>query len=266
MNIAVVGHVEWGTFLKVPHVPKEGESIYATESWQEVCGGGSVAAMQVAALNGTCTFFTAIGNDEFAKRSVEQLERHGVKVYATVHEQPQTRSYIHIGENRNRTITVVERYKPTGTDNNLPWEKLAEMDAVYFVSGDEQALKYARQAKIVVSTARVSTLLNEVGVPIDVVVTSVKDGLEMYTDGGISPAPKVVVATNGSEGGTLSDGTSYSADVVPQDKIVDFYGCGDSFAAGLAYGLGTGLDMPAALKVAAQAGATAAQRRGAFGN
>jgi len=266
MNIAVVGHIEWGTFLRVAHLPAVGDSVYATESWQEVCGGGSVAALQAAGLNATCTFFTAIGNDEFGKRSVEQLEQHGVKVYATVHNEPQTKSYIHIDDNHDRTITVVERFKPTGTDSDLPWEKLAEMDAVYFVSGDEQALTYARQAKIVVSTARVATLLNAVGVPIDVVVTSVKDNLEVYKDGDILPKPGAVVTTNGVNGGRLDDGTTYDAEVVPSEKIVDFYGCGDSFAAGLTYGLGKGLGMQEAVKVAAHAGATAAQRRGAFGN
>lgn len=266
MNIAVVGHIEWGTFLRVAHLPAIGESVYATESWQEVCGGGSVAALQAAAMNTTCTFFTAIGNDEFGKRSIEQLEKNGVKVYASVHDEPQTKSYIHIGDNHNRTITVVERFKPTGTDSGLPWEKLAEMDAIYFVSGDEQALKYARQAKTVVSTARVATLLNAVGVPIDVVVTSEKDNLEVYKDGDISPKPGMVVITNGANGGRLSDGTAYSAELVPPEKIVDFYGCGDSFAAGLTYGLGLGQEMQEALKAATYAGASAAQRRGAFGN
>jgi ribokinase len=266
MNIAIVGHIEWGTFLRVPHLPAVGESVYAIESWQEVCGGGSVAALQAAAPNTTCTFFTAIGNDEFGRRSVEQLEKNGVKVYASVHNEPQTKSYIHIGDNHNRTITVVERFKPTGTDRELPWEKLAEMDAVYFVSGDEQALTYARQAKIVVSTARVATLLNAVGLPIDVVVTSVRDNLEVYKDGDISPKPGAVVITNGASGGRLYDGATYSAEVVQSEKIVDFYGCGDSFAAGLTYGLGLGLDIQEALKVATHAGATAARRRGAFGN
>jgi len=266
MNIAVVGHIEWGTFFRVAHLPTVGESVYAKESWQEVCGGGSVAALQAAALNGTCTFFTAIGSDEASKRSVEQLESNGVKVYATVHDELQTKSYIHIDDNRDRTITVVERFKPTGTDSALPWEKLAEMDAVYFVSGDERALTLARQAKIVVSTARVSALLNAVGVPIDVVVTSVKDNLEVYKDGDISPRPGAVVTTNGVHGGRVDDDTTYSAEVVPPEKIVDFYGCGDSFAAGLTYGLGMGYALPEALQVAAHAGAMAAQRRGAFGN
>jgi ribokinase len=266
MNIAVIGHIEWGTFLKVPHLPSVGESVYALDSWQEACGGGSVAAMQVAALNGSCTFFTAIGNDDFAKRSVDQLEKSGVKVYATINNSQQTKSYIHIDVNSDRTITVVGRFKPCGADTALPWEKLSEMDAVYFVSGDKQALTYARQAKIVVSTARITKLLNETGVPIDVVVTSVKDNLEVYIEGNISPKPGAVVVTNGVHGGRLDDGTTYQAEVLPPEKIVDFYGCGDSFAAGLTVGLGQSLILEEAIKIAAHSGAEAAQRRGAFGN
>ena len=70
MNIAVVGHTEWGSFFKVSHMPDTGEIIHADETWQEVAGGGSVAAMQIAQLNGSCLFFTAVGNDELGKKSI----------------------------------------------------------------------------------------------------------------------------------------------------------------------------------------------------
>lgn len=266
MNIAVIGHIEWGTFLKVPRLPTVGESVYALESWQEVCGGGSVAAMQAASLNGTCTFFTAVGNDDIAKQAIKQLEKSGIVVYATTNEAQQTKSYIHIDDDSDRTITVVERFKPNGTDTTLPWEKLSEMDAVYFVSGDKQALLHARKAKIVISTTRVTKLLNETGVLIDVVVSSAKDNLETYKEGDIIPKPKAVVVTNGVHGGKINNGPTYQAEVVPSEKVVDFYGCGDSFAAGLTFGLGQDLSLNDAIKIAAHSGAQAAQRRGAFGN
>ena len=47
--------------------------------------------------------------------------------------------------------------------------------------------------------------------------------------------------------------------------VVDAYGCGDSFAAGLAFGLGSGRDIDSALELAARCGATCMTGRGPYG-
>ena len=52
MKLAVVGHVEWIEFLRVPHVPAAGEILHASDSWAEPGGGGAVAAVQLLKLTG----------------------------------------------------------------------------------------------------------------------------------------------------------------------------------------------------------------------
>lgn len=52
---------------------------------------------------------------------------------------------------------------------------------------------------------------------------------------------------------------------VDEKDTRDFYGCGDSFAAGLTYGLANELTIADALKQAALSGAEAAKRNGAHG-
>jgi ribokinase len=47
--------------------------------------------------------------------------------------------------------------------------------------------------------------------------------------------------------------------------VGDAYGAGDSFAAGLTYGLGAGMDIADAVRLAARCGATAMTGRGAYG-
>jgi ribokinase len=47
--------------------------------------------------------------------------------------------------------------------------------------------------------------------------------------------------------------------------VADAYGCGDSFAAGLTYGLGAGDDIDAALALAARNGAACLTARGPYG-
>lgn len=266
MKIAVVGHVEWGRFFKVSHVPEVGEIVHSNETWEEVAGGGSVAAMQLAQLNGNCIFFTAVGNDRQGKKAIEQLKANNVEVYAQVIDSQMTRiTAIHIDKNNERTITVAGDLSPSGEDISLPWSKLAEMEAVYFVSGDAQALGYSRRSKVLTSTARIAPLLNQNNIRLDALFASEKDMQEKYNFGKITPEPKLVITTQGKNGGYLNDGTHYDAETVSPSDTVDFYGCGDSFAAGVTYGLVDG-DIHNALVIGARAGATAVQRRGAFGN
>ncbi len=53
LKLAVVGHVEWVQFARVPHVPPAGEVVHASEPFEEPAGGGAVAAVQLARLAAT---------------------------------------------------------------------------------------------------------------------------------------------------------------------------------------------------------------------
>lgn len=266
MKVAVVGHIEWGRFVRVSAMPIAGEIVHTTESWSEVSGGGCVAAMQLAEMAGSCMFFTAVGDDELGRRSIESLEARGVEVYASVIKGCSTKDiFVHVDANGERTITVTGDVKPDGTDSSLPWEKLADVDAVYFVSGNRQALVETRKARVLVSTARILPTLQDATIQMDVLVCSKNDKGETYHDGDLAPRPHVSVFTDGIRGGVTDTGIQYQAEVVPGDEFVDSYGCGDSFAAGLTFGLGEGRELTESLHLAAHCGAEAAKRRGSFG-
>ena len=61
MNLAVVGHVEWIEFLRVEAVPKPGEIVSSTEVWSEPAGGGGVAAVELARLDGRSALYCLLG-------------------------------------------------------------------------------------------------------------------------------------------------------------------------------------------------------------
>ena len=46
MRCAVVGHVEWVEFARVPDWPEAGAIIHATDVWSEPAGGGAVVARE----------------------------------------------------------------------------------------------------------------------------------------------------------------------------------------------------------------------------
>src|SRR5688572_14132916 len=102
MRVAVVGHVEWIELARVPRVPKPGEIVHATEWWEEVGGGGAVAAVQLAKLAGGCEFFTALATDELGRRSRARLQELGVRLHAAPREGVHRRGFVYLDEEHER--------------------------------------------------------------------------------------------------------------------------------------------------------------------
>lgn len=262
----MVGHVEWIEFARVERVPTPGEIVHASETWEEPGGGGAVSAVQLAKLADRADFFCALGDDELGRRAHDELEREGVRVHAVWRDEPQRRGFVYVDRAAERTITVIgDRLGPLGADD-LPWELLGEADAVYFTAGDAAAAREARRAKAMVATPRGLGTLVESGVELDALVASGKDEGERYA-GELDPPPRVVVRTAGPAGGTWTrrDGTTgrYEAAPLPGEPS-DAYGAGDSFAAGLTFGLGDGRSLDEALVLAARCGAAALTGPGCF--
>lgn len=267
MRVAVVGHVEWAEFVRVDHVPKPGEIVHAREAWQEPAGGGAVAAVQLARLAGECLFLTALGDDEFGRRAKRELEVFGVRVEAAWRSEPQRRAFVHLDANAERTITVIgERLGPQAADS-LPWAELESVDAVYLTAGDPGAVRAARAAQTLVSTVRAVDSLASAGVQIDALVASAEDEGERYHAGDIAPPPGVVVRTRGARGGVLEtpDGTRSTWAAAPLQAVAaDAYGAGDSFAAGLTFGLARGGSAQEAAALGARCGAAVVTGRGPY--
>ncbi len=268
-NLAVVGHVEWITFARVEHIPAAGEIVHARDPFAEPAGGGAVAAVQLARLAGSCTLFTALGDDELAERSVARLGELGVRVHAVAREAPTRTGVTLVDDAGERTITTFgPRLEPTGADAQLPWEELAEMDAVYFTAGDLAALRAARAAQVLVASPRALHALGH-GVPLDALVLSAGDETER-TEAAREDAhgeAELLVLTDGARGGSYrrrdSSSGSWTA-APPPGPALDSYGCGDSFAAGLTYGLGAGMAIEDALALAARCGAYCLTGRGPY--
>ncbi len=267
MRLAVVGHTEWIDFLRVRRVPDAGEIVHAVDSWQEPGGGGAVAAVQCARLAGETTFYTAVGGDDYAPRTIAALTAMGVRVEAATREAPSRRAVTFVDDAGERTIAVMgELLGPAGSDA-LPWAEIEQADAVYFTAGDALALHHARRAGILVATPRAMSVLRDGGVLVDVLVGSDADGDERYDPGDLDPPPRIVVRTRGAAGGSYSvDGgepQTFPAAPLP-GPVLDAYGCGDSFTGGLMVGLAQGLSIEQAVELAARCGAACLTGRGPY--
>lgn len=267
MRVAVVGHIEWVTFIRVDQLPVVGEIVHAVEWWEEPGGGGAGAAVQLAKLAGEADFFTALGDDELTDRTRSFLEERGVRVHAAVRDDVTRRAITHVDDTGERTITVLGgRLEPSGADD-LPWEHLAETDAVYFTAGDAGALEHARSARTLTATSRVLPFLKNAGVLLDALVGSSLDPAETYAEGELDPEPLLVVRTEGDSGGTFSvvgRAPIPYLPVEPPGPVIDRYGAGDSFAAGLAYAVAMDRGAAEAVAFAARCGAHAVTGRGPY--
>jgi ribokinase len=267
MKVAVVGHVEWIEFARVERVPVAGEIVHALEAWEEPGGGGAVAAVQLAKLAGGATFFTALGDDRLGHRAHDELTALGVRVEAAFRPDSQRRGFVYVDSGAERTITVIgDRMGPRG-DDPLPWDELASYDTVYFTAGDPAAARAARAARTLVASARGIETLAAARVELDALVASGKDAGERYEEGDLDPPPRLVVRTAGPAGGEWErpDGQHgrYEATPLPGPPV-DAYGCGDSFAAGVTYGLGADMPIDEALNLAARCGAACLTGRGPY--
>lgn len=268
-SVAVIGHVEWVTFARVEEVPPVGGIAHATERWAGAGGGGGVAAVQLAKLAGSCDLFTALGDDELARHATSELQANGVRVHAMRRPEPTREAICLVDRAGERTITTLGPRLEAKGGEALPWDRLARTDAVYVTAGDEEAIRRARAATIVVVSTRHLHALAVSGVRADAVVGSARDPREVYDPSALAAAPPdLVVLTEGGSGGRFetADGRSGRFDAVPlEGSIADTYGAGDSFQAGLTYALGAGLELEAALTLAARCGAAALTGRGPTG-
>lgn len=268
MRAAVVGHVEWVTFLRVERLPVAGEILHALEAWEAPAGGGPVAAAQLARLAGGATLYTALGNDPLGRRARRDLSgKLGLRVEAAARREPTRRAVTHLDGAGERSITVLGDRLAPRADDPLPWDELARADVVYLCAGDAGAVRAARRARVLVATARVLPILREAGVELDAVVGSARDPAERFDPTELRPRPRLSVWTSGAKGGTFRPRGGrtrmYTPSPVP-GPIADSYGCGDAFAAGLAYALAEGQDPEAAVAFAARCGAALLATRGPY--
>ena len=262
MRVAVVGHNEWIRFARVERMPGTGEISHSTDDWEQVGGAGAVAAIQLALLADEAILFTVFGDDELGRRSLLELEERGVRVHAATDRGPHRWAFTHVDELGERTITTVgAKQRPRGHDDRLPWHELREVDAVLFIAGDVDALFAARRAPVLTATSRELETLAQGAVELDALVGSGEDEAELYHAGDLDPEPRLVVTTSGALGGWMQPGGPFSAAPLAGPRV-DTYGCGDSFMAGLTYGLGAGLDASDAVAFAARCGAGALTGRG----
>ena len=256
---------EWVTFLDVDALPQPGCISRASRSLEEPAGAGAVVAVQLARLTGRpVLFFTALGRDAIGERSVQRLKELGVEPVVAWRDGPSRRGISLMDPGGDRAITVIgDRLTPMARDP-LGWERLTDCDGVFVSATDAAGLRLARQAKVLTATPRLRLpVLQEASLPLDALIGSGLDPGSNCRQGAWSH-PRLQIATEGDAGGVLIPGGRFNAEPLPA-PMVESYGCGDSFAAGVTAGLAAGWSVNDAVALGARCGAACATRFGPYG-
>jgi ribokinase len=238
--------------------------LHAEGAFTRAAGGGGVASVVLARLGAEVDFFLALGRDADGQAAEAQLQEQGVRTHVAWRSEPTRRAVTLLEHAGERTIvTIGERLEPWGSDE-LEWSRLDHADGVYVTAGDARAMEHARRAKVLVASPRARHGLAEADIPIDALVFSARDRDEREWAQVIAPRTRLLVATDGPNGGRwwgVSEGT-WSAVPAP-GPIKDSYGCGDSSAAAFTYALAGGATPAEAAALGAKLGAECLTRTGA---
>ena len=265
LNFAVVGHVEWMNFLKVDQLPKPGVISHSEKSIEYPAGGGSVIAKTLSELtNNQVHFFTSLGNDYYGEQSFKILSNYGIRLHVAWRDKPTRKGFSLIDSNGERSITVIgERLAPTNKDK-LDWNLFEKMDGIFITASDSEIFKKARIADSLCTTPRVGiNIINKSNVFLDGLIGSNLDPGEVFSLSDISIKPKLIIKTEGENGGILYPGGRYEALINAKQKI-DSYGCGDAFAAGILYGLSSKWNIDKILSLAKLLGRDASECFGPY--
>ncbi len=271
LRIAVIGHVEHVTLGQVPSVPAAGEIRHLGELTTIPGGGGGVAFFQLEKSDAEVHLFSAVGDDAAGREVEAMLASARAHVHLARRATAHTRDVVMLTPGGERTIVVLGQPQHPTLNDALPWDVLGRCDAVYFTAQDPALIQAARQARLLVVSARRRQALVTSGVQADVVVGSSADEREASTLADYPVPPRYLVMTEGAGGGRIDSaaGVERFAGGRAPAVIRSTYGAGDSFAGALTYYLASGLLPAAACARAAEHGAAvlaspdtlAAQRR-----
>jgi len=246
-------------------LPKPGVISHSEKSIEYPAGGGSVIAKTLSELtNNQVHFFTSLGNDYYGEQSFKILSNYGIRLHVAWRDKPTRKGFSLIDSNGERSITVIgERLAPTYKDN-LDWNIFEKMDGIFITASDSEIFKKARIADSLCTTPRVGlNTINKSNVFLDGLIGSNLDPGEVFSLSDISIKPKLIIKTEGENGGILYPGGRYEALINTKQKI-DSYGCGDAFAAGILYGLSSKWSIDKILSLAKLLGRDASECFGPY--
>lgn len=287
-HIVVVGSLNMDLVVRVPHMPAPGETLLG-DNFQTIPGGkGANQAVAAARMGARVTMIGCVGDDDFGKNLVDNLEIEGIDI-TNISVDPDAATgiaLITVDESGQNSIVVASgaNMALTPDDVRAAWQNLTDVDVVVMplevsLACIEEAATLAKQstAKVVLNPAPAQELSDQLLGKIDVLVpneseTTLLTGLDINSpDQAKIAAQKLqskgvntVILTLGERGAMLIE-EGAEAQLYPSfpTDVVDTTAAGDAFVATLSVGISSGVPLEEAIRQANAAGALAVSKIGA---
>ena len=288
-KIVVVGSSNTDLIIKVPEIPRPGETLLGGEFMTFPGGKGANQAVAAARAGGDVVFIAAVGDDPYGEEALkgyrlDQINTENIKICKGV---PSGIAMITISEKGENAITVA-----SGANALLSPADLEELDEVfheadYMLIQLETPLETVQKAvelcnklktRVILNPAPAAELSDKILEKVSIITPneteaesltgvivsdelSAAEAAEVLHDFGI----ETVIITLGASGAYLSDRVTSTRSMVPGFSVqaVDTTAAGDVFNGQLAVSLAEGRELERAIVEAHAAAALSVQKLGA---
>lgn len=287
MKIVVVGSINTDMIVKVPRIPKTGETILGGKFSTAAGGKGANQAIAAARAGGDVTFIARVGNDMFGKQALEDFESNNInaKYIKTDNAEPSGVALIFVDEKGENSIAVA-----SGANARLSHRDVTEAEEV-IKSADillmqlETPMESVKRAAKIAKEAGVKVILNPApACPLDntllstlYVITPNESEAELLTDISVTDFPsaekaafilldrgvEVAIITMGIKGALIK--TRELTKIIPGFKVkaVDSTAAGDVFNGSLVVAMAEGKTLEETVQFANAAAALSVTKLGA---
>ena len=287
MKIVIVGSINTDMIVKVPRIPKPGETILGGKFSTAAGGKGANQAVAAARAGGDVTFIARVGNDMFGKQALEDFESNNInaKYIKTDNAEPSGVALIFVDEKGENSIAVA-----SGANARLSHRDVTEAEEV-IKSADillmqlETPMESVKRAAKIAKEAGVKVILNPApACPLDntllstlYVITPNESEAELLTDISVTDFPsaekaafilldrgvEVAIITMGIKGALIK--TRELTKIVPGFKVnaVDSTAAGDVFNGSLVVAMAEGKTLEETVQFANAAAALSVTKLGA---
>jgi len=286
-NILVVGSSNTDMIIRVPRIPKPGETVLGGEFAMAPGGKGANQAVAAARAGGRVTFIARVGDDVFGSRALENFKADGIDTKFIVRDRraPSGVALINVGSDGENAISVAP-----GANAGLSEDDVAEAAAAFDTANillmqletpPGTVLAGAREARkrglpVMLNPAPARPLDDELVGLVSILTPNAPEaesltGVSVSGESGVRRAadilrqrgPRVVVITLGDRG-CFASSRDFEG-FVPAFAVtaVDTTAAGDVFNGALAVALAEESGLAEGLRFASAAAAVSVTRRGA---
>ncbi len=286
-KIVVVGSSNTDMIVKMPRIPKPGETILGGKFNTAAGGKGANQAVAAARVNGNVTLVARVGDDMFGEQSIEGFKKDKINVENLIVDknEPSGVALIFVDDNGENSIAVASGANAKLSVDDVEKARDVILDADILLMQLETPLDTIRAAakiahenggKIILNPAPAQILDDDLlsmldiltpneteaelltGIAVNDVESAKKAGRALLEKG-----LEIVIITLGSQGALLV--TKKETELVNGFKVeaVDTTAAGDTFNGTLAVGLAENKNLIDAIRFANAAGALSVTKLGA---